>query len=274
MQFLKKEKEYSQLFINFRGGKCDLRTLHFFFSKFIYYITLLSPHTTCLERAEVKESLEVQWRSSSSMAALSSFFKRKSSIPFTSLAIRRWFSTQPILDSPSFSQRIRDLPKDLPGTNIKKEVSQVFLFSFSLFFPFVDYFSNKCVWWARKLRKETVKQFNFSNPLRKRRRFKFLRFSDWPCFGFSPFWVFMVFLGWERFFFLFFFYEFELFSSFKSFLLAVGIHFWFMVQLIGKTPLAFLNKVTEGCGAYVAVKQEMMQPTASIKDRYPEIHCR
>ena len=86
-----------------------------------------------------------------SMAALSSFFKRKSSIPLT-----RWFSTQPILESPSFSRRIRDLPKDLPGTNIKKEVSQVFLFSSSLFFPFVDYFSNKCVWWARKQRKATV----------------------------------------------------------------------------------------------------------------------
>ncbi|KAK6918366.1 Pyridoxal-phosphate dependent enzyme [Dillenia turbinata] len=38
-------------------------------------------------------------------------------------------------------------------------------------------------------------------------------------------------------------------------------------QLVGRTPLVFLNKVTEGCGAYIAVKQEMMQPTASIKDR-------
>ncbi|KAL3517179.1 hypothetical protein ACH5RR_024081 [Cinchona calisaya] len=38
-------------------------------------------------------------------------------------------------------------------------------------------------------------------------------------------------------------------------------------QLIGRTPLAYLNKVTEGCGAYIAVKQEMFQPTASIKDR-------
>lgn len=38
-------------------------------------------------------------------------------------------------------------------------------------------------------------------------------------------------------------------------------------QLIGKTPMVYLKKVTEGCGAYIAVKQEMFQPTSSIKDR-------
>ncbi|KAL1219153.1 Bifunctional L-3-cyanoalanine synthase/cysteine synthase C1 [Cardamine amara subsp. amara] len=37
--------------------------------------------------------------------------------------------------------------------------------------------------------------------------------------------------------------------------------------LIGRTPLVFLNKVTEGCGAYIAAKQEHFQPTCSIKDR-------
>ncbi|XWS46113.1 hypothetical protein CRYUN_Cryun14cG0035600 [Craigia yunnanensis] len=95
------------------------------------------------------------------MAALRSFLKKRSLTCNELMMARRLFSTEPIIDSPSFSQRLRDLPKDLPGTKIKREVS----------------------------------------------------------------------------------------------------------QLIGRTPLVFLNKVTESCGAYIAVKQEMMQPTASIKDR-------
>ncbi|KAM7472218.1 hypothetical protein LguiA_010401 [Lonicera macranthoides] len=100
------------------------------------------------------------------MAALTGLIKRRSYVSslFTSDVVKtssRFFTSQPLVDSPSFVQRIRDLPKDLPGTNIKKEAS----------------------------------------------------------------------------------------------------------QLVGRTPLVYLNKVTEGCGAYVAVKQEMFQPTSSIKDR-------
>ncbi|CAK8542398.1 unnamed protein product [Lathyrus sativus] len=103
-------------------------------------------------------------------SSLITFLKRTSSSSSSfavachhSIIMRRFLTTTTAtsVDSSSFAQRIRDLPKDLPGTNIKKHVS----------------------------------------------------------------------------------------------------------QLIGRTPLVYLNKVTEGCGAYIAVKQEMMQPTASIKDR-------
>ncbi|KAK7243174.1 hypothetical protein RIF29_37962 [Crotalaria pallida] len=94
------------------------------------------------------------------MAFLSSFLKQRSTCHIPQF--RSLFSTATtITDSPSFAQRIRDLPKNLPGTNIKKEAS----------------------------------------------------------------------------------------------------------QLIGRSPLVYLNKVNEGCGAYIAVKQEMFQPTASVKDR-------
>ncbi|CAK9328837.1 unnamed protein product [Citrullus colocynthis] len=95
-------------------------------------------------------------------AALRSLVKQRAAISSDGCStVRKLFSTQTVLESSSFAQRLRDLPKDLPGTNIRRDAA----------------------------------------------------------------------------------------------------------HLIGKTPMVYLNKVTEGCGAYIAVKQEMMQPTSSIKDR-------
>lgn len=71
-------------------------------------------------------------------AALRSLVKQRAAISSDGCStVRKLFSTQTVLESSSFAQRLRDLPKDLPGTNIRRAAAHV---SFSIPLCFCPFF--------------------------------------------------------------------------------------------------------------------------------------